>query len=92
MLRWQEEAKCAGDDPGRYVLDEEPHRVPPAQRGPQARALCDGCPVRAFCAADALDHDDIGVVRAGVWIPAVIPGPRGAVQRALLAEAHRRWR
>ena len=31
--------------------------------------LCAGCPVKRECAADALQREAWGTVRAGVWLP-----------------------
>ncbi|QNE90273.1 WhiB family transcriptional regulator [Corynebacterium incognita] len=39
-----------------------------------AEKLCAGCPVLQDCAIDALANGDVGVVRAGVWIPSYISG------------------
>lgn len=63
MNRWWEKAQCAGQPLNNYVLT--------GQRDKQAtaRALCQHCPVKPQCAYDALQHEDSGVVRAGVWIP-----------------------
>ncbi|AJE32552.1 hypothetical protein B842_03495 [Corynebacterium humireducens NBRC 106098 = DSM 45392] len=68
MGHWANRAACRGEDPTRFVLDEQPHLVPADKRDRVAFQLCAGCPVRAECAQDALTHRDVGVVRAGVWI------------------------
>lgn len=34
-----------------------------------ARDYCHDCPVIALCAADAVDHQDEAIIRAGVYIP-----------------------
>lgn len=63
MNRWWEKALCAGQPLNDYVLT--------GQRDKQAtaRQLCQHCPVKPQCAWDSLEHQDSGVVRAGVWIP-----------------------
>ncbi|MBU5654319.1 WhiB family transcriptional regulator [Corynebacterium aurimucosum] len=63
MNHWWEKAQCAGQPLNNYVLT--------GQRDKQAtaRQLCQHCPVKPQCAYDALEHQDSGVVRAGVWIP-----------------------
>lgn len=63
MNHWWENAKCAGQPLNDYILT--------GQRNKQAtaRQLCQHCPVKPQCAWDALEHQDSGVVRAGVWIP-----------------------
>ena len=63
MNHWWENAKCAGQPLNDYVLT--------GQRDKQAtaRTLCQHCPVKPQCAWDALEHQDSGVVRAGIWIP-----------------------
>ena len=63
MNHWWEKAQCADQPLNNYVLT--------GQRDKQAtaRQLCAGCPVKPQCAWDALEHQDSGVVRAGVWIP-----------------------
>lgn len=66
-MMWQERAKCWGDDPERFTLDDGPHEVPPRYRAGVARDLCDGCPVIRECAADALRYRVTSTVRAGVW-------------------------
>lgn len=68
---WREKAKCLGQDWKQYVVENMPvGRNAPQTRAILAQAKCSGCPVRAECAGDALDNHDIGVVRAGVPIPA----------------------
>lgn len=63
MDHWWERAQCAGQPLNDYILT--------GQRNKQAtaRQLCQHCPVKPQCAWDALEHQDSGVVRAGIWIP-----------------------
>ena len=64
---WRYSAKCSGDDPARYELDN--HRG--MDRQARARDLCRGCLVVKDCAIEALHPLAIGTVRAGVWITGV---------------------
>lgn len=67
-LKWQHQAACRGTDVAMWF--------PAHSRGPAIRALkkiCDQCPVRKFCAQEALNQEtsklpESGVVRAGVYI------------------------
>lgn len=74
-MTWRKDAQCAGQPLSDFVLDTGVGRVPARQRRDQARRLCVGCPVVGECAADALEFEDRGVVRGGVWIPS--PGHPG---------------
>lgn len=69
---WWNHAKCKGENPDNYDLARA--RVP--NRDYAARKLCEGCPVIAECAADVLEHNNYGTVRAGMWFDtwAVRPG------------------
>lgn len=67
---WRYSAKCAGDDPTRYELDN--HRnMDNMDKQERARELCRGCLVITECAIEALHPLAIGTVRAGVWITGV---------------------
>lgn len=68
---WLVQAKCRHSSPENFVLDEKETGtwLPATQRDMQADHLCAGCPVKKQCAIDAIEHEDIGVVRAGVWLP-----------------------
>lgn len=61
---WTARAKCAGDDLENYDLARWRD-----DRAARARELCQGCPVKAECAADALEFPAWGTVRAGLWLP-----------------------
>lgn len=65
MSDWQEHADCR-----RHQMDPDPAYG--YKSGPYlnryAAAYCSECPVIAECAADALEHRDISVVRAGLWL------------------------
>ncbi len=61
---WRWEAKCLGDDPAKYDLDNRT-----SNKEATARELCAGCPVKRECATDALMFEAWGTVRAGVWLP-----------------------
>lgn len=65
---WWRHGKCVGMEPEMFDLSEGPYMVPPPERERIAKRLCRGCPVMRECAADAIVHRDVGVVRAGVWI------------------------
>lgn len=65
---WHTQAKCAGDDLDRYVLDDGPHWVINRDRDETARELCAGCPVATECLTEALADGDHGVVRGGQWL------------------------
>ncbi len=53
---WQDQAACAGTEPGRFFASDER-----AQR--EALELCRGCPVREACLEHALRHGE----RYGIW-------------------------
>lgn len=85
--RWHERALCAAsrrpdlwDEPG-------PGNQPRWAKWVGAVTLCQGCPVADLCAAEALDHGDRGVIRAGVIIPSAtlsgrtLKAVRGALAR-----------
>ncbi|MBF6063035.1 WhiB family transcriptional regulator [Nocardia terpenica] len=89
-MSWRMLAKCAGDDPARYEVEN----LPPGREHETANALCQGCPVRTQCLREALtpinvsrtlglhDRRDViqqtGVVRGG--IPLGLPGIRNTVR------------
>nr|DAL35809.1 MAG TPA_asm: Transcription factor WhiB [Caudoviricetes sp.] len=60
---WWNKAKCHGENPDNYDLGLT--RAP--NKDYAARKLCEGCPVIAECAADVLEHNNYGMVRAGMW-------------------------
>lgn len=55
-LSWQERALCAQTDPEAFF---------PEKGGStrEAKKICEVCPVRAQCLANALEHDE----RFGIW-------------------------
>lgn len=53
---WQDEAACAGTEPGRFFASDEPTQQ-------EALELCRGCPVREACLEHALRHGE----RYGIW-------------------------
>lgn len=63
---WRYYAKCAGDEPSNYELDQ--HKLTETERHERARELCRGCLVIKDCASEALHPMAVGTVRAGVWI------------------------
>lgn len=84
MTSWRDKAQCAGDNPRRYTLDEKGEFfVVSVERQMRAWELCQGCPVKAECAEDALIGKDVGVVRAGTWIPCGRRQPTAARQALL---------
>lgn len=84
--QWWNRAQCAGDDPERYETGPD-HAykmctdVTLMAAWVGQGAVCDGCPVMAACARDALDRRDAGVVRGG------IPCPQNTVGAGNLAAA-----
>ena len=65
---WWNRAKCKGDNPDRYDLNLD-RSIRRDEKGRIAEELCEGCPVLAECAADVLENNNIGLVRAGLWFP-----------------------
>lgn len=83
--RWWDRAGCIDDD-----------RIDPAlpglnadKRDRIAAFYCLGCPVVTQCAQDALEHRDIGVIRAGTFIGASRAQPTRTSRRRLAAIAER---
>lgn len=56
---WRARASCVGTDPESWVVNTGHATVPSWQA-----AMCLRCPVLADCAADAIDHGDVNVIRA----------------------------
>ncbi|PVY32999.1 transcription factor WhiB [Williamsia muralis] len=56
---WRDRAACVGTDPESWVVPTGYATVPSWQA-----AMCLRCPVLADCAADAIDHGDVNVIRA----------------------------
>ncbi|WP_405159857.1 WhiB family transcriptional regulator [Nocardia sp. NBC_01499] len=50
VVSWRAFAKCAGDDPAKYLVAN----LPRGRKHEAAQALCEGCPVRSECLRDAL--------------------------------------
>lgn len=65
---WWNRAKCRNDDPDRYDLNLD-RSIRRDEKDCIAEELCEGCPVLAECAADALATNNVGIVRAGLWFP-----------------------
>ena len=65
---WRERAMCRTRSPLLYDLAHLDDGAPYTVRAVTARALCAGCPVLRDCAADAWHHEDLGVVRGGVYL------------------------
>lgn len=63
-MSWRAAAKCFGQPPGDWVLPTRGRMEVEVV----ARSICEGCPVIAECALDAIDHGDAGVIRAGVCL------------------------
>lgn len=82
--RWSHRAACAGR------MTPDPTLPDAAGRARQllARDYCHGCPVIVECAADAYEHRDQGIIRAGIYIPVKDTQYRAArrVLRAIVAE------
>lgn len=92
--QWWHRARCAGDDPERYeITPDHAFKVclDIAAMGAWVGqgSVCDGCPVIAECARDALNRKDAGVVRGGIPCPpnTVGSGNLKAVRAALAAVA-----
>lgn len=77
---WRYSAKCSGDEPSNYELDNIRTLDEPGKQA-RARELCRGCLVIQHCAIEALNPTAIGTVRAGVWIP----GSTAHIARTLVA-------
>lgn len=67
---WHAKALCAGR-PYEWDVDVQvfDKHVKPADASVWAQKMCDPCPVRRECAAEALEQKSVGVLRAGVIIP-----------------------
>lgn len=76
---WRDQAKCNGDDPEKYDLA----RAKTPSKDYIAYKLCKGCPVIAECAADVLERNNYGTVRAGMWFATWALSPD---RRAMTAE------
>ena len=76
---WWTRAECRDDD----RIDPALPGLGQRQREKIATFYCLGCPVKQQCAADALRHRDIGVIRAGVWIGASRITPSKVAHRRL---------
>lgn len=61
---WHDHAQCAGRNPRSW--DSPDGSGSRADSIVKAVNLCDGCPVAALCAQEALDDRAVGVIRAGV--------------------------
>jgi hypothetical protein len=61
---WRDQAACHGHDPALWWL-ETGHYANTA-----ARRICNTCPVREPCLADAINRHDQGVIRGGVKLRA----------------------
>lgn len=68
---WRKRAKCAGWPIELFTMDNEPPgaQTTALQRQQIASSLCENCPVIRECARDALQHRDVGIIRAGTWLP-----------------------
>lgn len=78
---WHRDGLCArpGQDPRRWDADDD-RRTSRAQKLVRAQKACTGCPVIRECAAEALDHGSVGVVRAGIELAGKpSPGARQAL-------------
>ena len=87
-MHWLHRAQCLGTDPEAFDLTSSKTLTETygedATRDQVAELLCEGCPVMAECAAEALIPLAVGAVRAGVWIPQVKASKPRARARALL--------
>lgn len=80
---WLEQAKCRTMNPDDFdlgnLLDKGVDGNDVAQvRAERAMSLCEGCPVIAECARDALVPLSVGLVRAGVYVPVTTEGSKRA--------------
>lgn len=69
---WHADGLCARDGVDPHRWDGREKSVPPNLRGESMvdmALLCDGCPVAALCAREALEDRPSGCVRAGVPVP-----------------------
>lgn len=65
MNMWRDQAKCGGQAVPDPTLPDEPSN----DKQRIARIYCQGCPVIAECAADALQHHTSGIIRGGMFVP-----------------------
>jgi WhiB family redox-sensing transcriptional regulator len=75
--RWRELAVCRDRDAALWMADGR------TDEGVKAKAICFGCPVRAECAAQALDYLDRNRMLFGVWagVTASVPSARTQLRR-----------
>lgn len=64
---WKLKALCRGQPTYLWDLDALSVGNKPARQA-DAEKICSGCPVKRECAEDALRHNDVGVIRAGVCL------------------------
>lgn len=69
---WRDRAACRDTFPDQWYVRNGHNRASAEQH----RMCLVDCPVVADCAADALDHNDTGVVRAGVALGGSISARR----------------
>ncbi|WP_366516620.1 WhiB family transcriptional regulator [uncultured Corynebacterium sp.] len=71
-MTWVERAQCVGCDPREWDLDWlaaerfTNRKLFPRLAETHATHVCSGCPVKRECALDAIEYQDVGVIRAGV--------------------------
>lgn len=61
---WRDQAKCGGQQVPDPTLPDEPSN----DKQRIAAIYCDGCPVIAECARDALETHTSGIIRAGMFV------------------------
>lgn len=81
---WYHEAACINKPIDNYTTNRV--SIPKQTRDDYAQTVCTNCPVVASCAADALIHADIGVVRAGVWLDSTKHNQTPELQKRLIQQ------
>ena len=59
--RWWDRAACLGSDPDWFFPNEDYRNQDIPWKEAQAKAVCQGCSVRAQCLADAIRYDAEGI-------------------------------
>ena len=82
-MSWRDRAGCLGREWPPYDLPD----MSVAERRKVARWYCLECPVIRECARDALDRDDVSVIRAGLWLAPASTHQSRSTRAALAAVA-----
>lgn len=80
---WQQQAVCALETPDAPWI-WTPDRRPRQEQREHLGQMCQRCPVRRTCAAEAIEEDSQSGVYAGVWVPEQVDRAAWAAARAQL--------